>query len=238
MAATIYAPIQGTLTQQAPEDQAAQPPTATAAEGQPEATEAPPEVTPAPAEPTALSPTQSQGEPYPAPSIQPSEAPAVMLTSVVIPELLTPTANQSAGFPPPTTYVAPFPPGSYTAQAGSSFAIAGVNLPSCGATFTANFLIINHSGSPFKSLSIQMNDLTSGQVIAAPQFSDAPFMIDDRVCYPGGISRLESGYALFVGSTTGAGQLSGHTIQANLLFCTHNGLGGSCFPGTIEFVVP
>jgi hypothetical protein len=247
VAATLYAPLAPTLTQQALQPpQAAIPTTPTVAAEQPQPTEpgleptAPAVPTAAPVMPTTAPavPTAAPAMPTAAPAI-PTEAPGPMLTSVVLPGLLTPTANLSGGFPPPATYVPAFPPGGYTAQTGQAVTIAGVNLPSCGSTFAANFLVINQSGAPFESASIQINDLSNGQVLATSIITNAPFMSDDRVCVPGGISRLESGYALFTGAALGgAGGLSRHTLQANLLFCSADGLGGRCFPRSVEFVVP
>lgn len=254
VAATLYAPLQGTLTQQAAAPQAAKPitpspmmeqprPTEGQAPGQPTPAE-PPAATTAPQQPPVTAPTQAQ------PNSQPPQQPEYPATRSGIAYAYTPTyqapalplvtmpAGQGYGFPPPVDYVPAFPAGGYTADAGAPFAIGGVNLPACGSTFTANFLIINQSGSPFESLSVQLNDLTTGQVLSSGLISDAPFMFDDRVCFPGGISRLESGYALFAGVPLAVGQLSRHSLQASLLFCSQNGLGGKCFSKSVEFVVP
>jgi hypothetical protein len=254
VAATLYAPLQVTLTQQALAPQAAKPTTPTPmleprpTESQvPSApTETAPGASPTDTEQPPIGGVPTQGQPYPPPVAQPTNTPqqggvAYVNTptaqSAGLPQATIP-AGQGSGFPPPATYIPAFPSGGYTVDQGKPFTIAGVNLPSCGGTFTANFLIINQSGSPFESLSVQLNDLSTGQSLATALISDAPFMFDDHACFPGGTSRLESSYALFAGVSLAAGHLSGHSLQANLLFCSQNGLGGRCFPKSVEFVVP
>jgi hypothetical protein len=140
--------------------------------------------------------------------------------------------------PQPTIYAPVNPPSGYVAQPGKAFSIAGVNLPSCGGGLTANFMILNNSGYTFESLSLQITDLSAGTDLFGPLISDAPFMFDDRACVPGGYSHLASGYAGVVGAATNVRPPTGHTLQANFLFCTKTGLSGRCYPRSVEFIVP
>jgi hypothetical protein len=234
VASTLYAPLSATLTQQAVmlpavTLQAAPPMTAA-----PTRTQAPTAVqteSPPSTQISASSPTAQITLSAPSPS-----APTVF----TVPNLPPPAATQSAPAIPaqPTAYFPSFPPSGYRAQSGSAFTIAGVNLPVCAANFGANFLIHNHSGYTFESMSLQITDLNTGFDVYGPVISDTPFKFTDENCVSGGVARLENGRGLFVGGALNSPGLSGHTLQANFLLCTGNSLSGRCYPRTVEFVVP
>lgn len=216
VAATMFAPHQATWTAQA-----ALPPTSTL-----------PAKPAAPAQPTQAIPTDAVA---PSPTSQPTQA-----------QQPTPTAPPATTAPQatptnvllPTAYQPTYPPASFTSQSGKAFTVFGVNLVNCGGTYAANFLIENTGTQVLESLSLQFTDLSSDEDIYGPNISDEPFMWTDRTCTPGGIDRLEAGDWLFAGGLLGPGQLSGHTILANFLFCTAEDLNGQCFPRSVEFVVP
>ena len=216
VAATMFAPHQATWTAQA-----ALPPTSTL-----------PAKPAEPSQPTQAIPTDAiapspTGQPTQAQQPTPTAPPATAAAQATPTNVLLPTAYQ------PT-----HPPASFTTQSGKAFIVFGVNLVNCGGTYTANFLIENTGTQALESLSLQFTDLSSDQDIYGPNISDEPFMWTDRTCTPGGIDRLESGDWLFAGGLLGPGQLSGHTILANFLFCTGEDLNGQCYPRSVEFVVP
>jgi hypothetical protein len=220
VAATLFAPHLATWTAQA-----ALPPTNT-----------PPAKPAAPAQPTAAQPTQALPTAAEAsPTSQPTQAqqatPSEALPTAGMP--VTPTI-----VPLPTAYQPAYPPASMTTQSGKAFTIFGLNLANCGGTYAANFLIDNTGSQALESLSLQFIDLSSDEDLYGPNISNEPFMWNDRNCTPGGIDRLEAGDWLFSGGLLGPGQLSGHTILANFLFCTGEDLTGQCYPRSVEFVVP
>ena len=131
-----------------------------------------------------------------------------------------------------------WPSYQYPLQTGSGFKVWGVNLAACAGGYSANYTIQNLAGCALESLSLSFIDLTSGWVIYGPFVSNAPFGYDDRECMVGGISRLEPGQVLVVGSSLNAPHLSGHSIRSTLRFCTHENMSGSCYQKTVEFVVP
>ncbi len=140
--------------------------------------------------------------------------------------------------PQPSQDFTPFPAAGFDVPAGQGFGVLGVNLPVCGGIYTANFLVHNISGTPLESGLIQISDLSAGGGLFGPYTSDAPFGGSDTACTPGGIDSLPSNAGLFIGSSLGAANLSGHTVRVDLRLCTQNGLGGTCYSRAIEFVVP
>lgn len=219
VAATLFAPHQATWTAQA-----IKPPASTSPAQQPAPTQtAGPQPTAAQASATVAPPTSAPTQ------AQPAEAlPTAAIT-------LLPTAGIA---PLPTAYQPFLPPAQFTAQTGKAYTIFSLNLASCGGTFAANFLIENTGSLALESLSLHFIDLSSGQDLNDPGISNAPFSWTDRTCAPDGISRLVPGEWLFAGALLGPGQLSGHSILANFLFCTQEDLNGQCYPRSVEFVVP
>ncbi len=213
VAATLFAPYQPTWTAQAVM-QAAPPPVETQP-APPAAPTQPPQPSPTQAQPTASQPAPSAPPPT-------SVAPAATPSAVLLPTAYQPTR----------------PPASLAIQSGGAYTIFGLNLHDCGGSYAANFLIENTGAQALESLSLHFIDLSSERDLYDPSVSDAPFAWSDRTCSPGGIDRLEPGSWLFVGGLLGPGQLSGHTILANFLFCTEENLGGRCYPRSVEFVVP
>lgn len=234
VASTLFAPLSATLTQQAvilPLVTLQAAPPATAA---PTRTQAPPPVQTEPPPTTQVSaPSPTAQITFSAPS---TSAPTVFTVPNLPPSAITQATNSLPA--QPTAYLPSSPPSGYSAQSGGAFTIAGVNLPICGTSIGANFLIYNHSGYAFESLSLQVIDLNTGIEVYGPIVSDAPFKFTDETCGTGGIARLENGRGLFVGGALNSPGLSGHTLQANFLLCTGNGLSGRCYPRSVEFVVP
>lgn len=234
VASTLFAPLSATLT-----EQAAIPPAVTLQAAPPNTVAPTPTQAPTVIETEPPLSTQT-GAPSPTTQITLSAPPTSISTVFTIPNLPLPSVTQVAPALPaqPTAYIPSFPPSGYTAQSGSAYTIAGVNLPVCATGFGANFLIYNHSGYSFESLSLQIIDLNAGFDVYGPMVSNAPFKFTDENCVPGGVDRLENGRGLFVGGALNSPALSGHTLQANFLLCTGNNLSGRCYPRTVEFVVP
>jgi hypothetical protein len=129
-------------------------------------------------------------------------------------------------------------PSTRIAPSGEGFHIDGVNLRSCGGMSVLSYQITNTGSLPLSSLSLAIEDQTTGHLVYANPGSEAPFFANDRRCLEGGIDLLEPGHALFIGGRLWEAGLPGHTLSADIQLCTHPGLGGSCYRQTVAFVVP
>lgn len=121
---------------------------------------------------------------------------------------------------------------------GTQFKMRNVNLHPCSGGFNAVFKIYNQSSGLLESLSLQMQDLTTGAILLGAWVSDAPFMNTDRTCASGGIDSLASGQTLYLGNSLGGSNLSGHTIRTTILLCSKESLAGTCSQKMIDFIVP
>jgi hypothetical protein len=121
---------------------------------------------------------------------------------------------------------------------GEGFSVVGLHLANCGGSKAANFLIFNAGAVGFESLKLVIFDRSSGSPLFGPAVSNLPFMKNDRLCQTGGISRLESGQALYIGGLLAAPPHQGQLIQADLVFCTLDDLNGTCYSESIEFTAP
>ncbi len=121
---------------------------------------------------------------------------------------------------------------------GAQFKIRNINLHPCADGYNAIFKIYNQSSGKLESLSLHIQDLSTGAVLLGPWESDAPFMNTDRTCATGGIDVLNSGQTLFLGNNLGGSNLSGHTIRTTILLCSKEALKGSCTQKVVDFIVP
>lgn len=240
VAATLYAPYQATWTLQA----------ATNA-GTPNI----PPPGPVPTKVAGATPATPLTEPAPAGTIQaPVQPTAASVVTLAAPEetqaeyaIPTAAVTWAPGYEvpyatpvpaEPPIYYPPVPPMNLQIYPGQGFKVLGVNLPPCGGIPSANFYIFNRDTVSLESLQLKFTDLTTSSILLGPVTSDTPFMLSDRVCLGGGIERLASGQALFLGNTLSLPNLTGHTIQADISLCTADGLGGKCYLKTVSFVVP
>lgn len=132
--------------------------------------------------------------------------------------------------------VAPVSP--LVAEYGAQFEIQNINLHPCSGGFNAVFKIFNQSSGKLESLSLHLQDLSTGAVLNGPWVSNAPFMNTDRTCAFGGIDLLYSGQSLYIGNSLGGSHLSGHTIRATIMLCAKESLNGQCSQKVVDFVVP
>lgn len=171
----------------------------------------------------------------------PSEQPQTELTAGGTPQQqsttmaqLTTTPSQPPAAIPPDIKITP-PPGGFS---DSGFKIKGVNIHTCAKHPWAIFQIYNQSGEPLESLSLLFQDLTGNQTLFGPISSNSPFMSSDRTCSSGGLDALAPGSTLYLGNSLYSSHLKDHTILATITLCTQEGLGGTCYQKSTEFVVP
>jgi hypothetical protein len=183
------------------------------------------------AEPQSLATTEVQPAPTEtSPSLDTSTPEAVQPAAAA-----TSTAPASVITVIPVT-IAPVSP--QVVEYGAQFKLQNINLHPCADGYNAVFKIYNQSSSKLESLSLHIQDLTTGAVLLGPWVTDAPFMDTDRTCQTGGIDLLLSGQTLFMGNSLGASHLSGHTIRATLLLCDKESLTGACSQKVVDFIVP
>lgn len=135
----------------------------------------------------------------------------------------------------PVTVAPVFP---QVAEYGTQFTIQNINLHPCSDGYNAIFKIRNQSSGKLESLSLHIQDLTTGAVLLGPWSSNTPFMNTDRTCSSGGIDTLLSGQSLFLGNSLGGSHLSEHTIRTTILLCAKESLKGACTQKVVDFIVP
>jgi len=170
-----------------------------------------------------------------------SEQPQVTETSEAISEppstatlTVTSAPSQPPAAIPPDINLTP-PTGGFS---DSGFKIKGVNIHRCINHPWAIFRIYNQSGRNLESLSLLFQDLTANQTLFGPIASNSPFMSSDRTCSSGGLDSLAPGATLYLGNSLYSSHLKDHTILATITLCTQEGLSGTCYQKTSEFVVP
>jgi hypothetical protein len=146
----------------------------------------------------------------------------------------TTTPSQPPAAIPPDIQLTP-PPGGFS---DAGFKIKGVNIHQCVNHPWAIFQIYNQSGQTLESLSLLIQDQTANQTLFGPIVSNSPFMSSDRTCSSGGLDALAPGSTLYLGSSLYSRHVRDHTILATITLCTQEGLGGTCYQKSTEFVVP
>jgi hypothetical protein len=121
---------------------------------------------------------------------------------------------------------------------GEGFSVVGLHLANCRGNKAANFLVFNTGAVGLESLKLYIFDRASGSPLFGPVVSNLPFTNSDRNCQAGGISRLESDQALYVGGLLNTPTFQGQLIQADVVFCTQDDLNGTCYSDSIEFTAP
>jgi hypothetical protein len=207
---------------------------------QPEATEPLPVIsTPEPL-PTAEAQSQPATQAQPAPT----EISPQLVTST--PEPAQPMAAATSTLAPVVITVEPItvipvtvaPVSPQVVEYGAQFTIQNINLHPCSDGYNAVFKIHNQSSGKLESLSLHIQDLSTGAVLLGPWSSNAPFLNTDRTCSSGGIDALLSGQSLFLGNSLGGSHLSGHTLRTTILLCAKESLSGACTQKMVDFVVP
>lgn len=201
----------------------------------PLATEIPPDASTPEFIPTAEAQSLATTEAPPAPT-ETSMSLATSTTSSAQ-QAVNPTATmQQALITVIPVTIAPVSP--QVVEYGTQFKIQNINLHPCSGGFNAIFKISNQSSSKLESLSLHLQDLTTGAVLLGPWISNAPFMNTDRTCATGGIDLLYAGQTRYIGNSLGGSYLSGHTIRATLMLCAKESLNGICSQKMVDFVVP
>jgi hypothetical protein len=170
-----------------------------------------------------------------------SEQPQIETTSVATSQPQSTTLVQSTITPSQPPAAIPLdinltpPPGGFS---DSGFKIKGVNIHRCVNHPWAIFKIYNQSGKTLESLSLLIQDLTANQTLFGPILSNSPFMSSDRTCSSGGLDALAPGATLYLGNSLYSNHLKDHTILTTITLCTQEGLGGTCYQKSTEFVAP
>lgn len=241
-AATIFAEVAATQTQQAlarPSE------TATVAIPTPVAPTATQE------QPAAPPPQVSPPAPYPTPEssptvISPPPLPSATLAPVYPPTVTAyPTAVQNWGGPVPTVAITPYAPvysympaSTRVVQMGTHFYVDNVNLAMCFGYYWSVFAIYNNGTNNLESASVTVQDLSTGRFLYGPVTDNYPFMWADNTCEAGYIDTLISGGMLFVGGRLNDPAIKFHTLGATIKLCSQDSLKGACFTKQLEFVVP
>ncbi len=205
---------------------------------------APTEVLPA-TNPPEMIPT-SEPQTLPTTETQPAATQTILSLETSTPEpsqqdqaaTATPLGSVITLIPVTVIPVTMVPTSPEIVEYGAQFKMQNVNLHPCSGGFNAVFKIYNQSSSSLESLSLQMQDLTTGAILLGAWVSDAPFINTDRTCASGGIDSLASGQTLYIGNSLGGSNLSGHTIRTTILLCSKESLAGTCSQKMIDFIVP
>jgi hypothetical protein len=136
---------------------------------------------------------------------------------------------------PPYTPIAPIGGALYS---DVGFQLRAVNITWCNGLPWAIFRVYNSTRASLESLMLVFNDGTTSSFLYGPFVSDWPFMWTDKQCESGGIDTLPAKNTLYMGTTLGNADVRGHTIQAIVTLCSKEGLRGSCYQKTVEFVMP
>ncbi len=131
-----------------------------------------------------------------------------------------------------------FPPASDTNQTLSLFEIQATSLLPCNGELVASFRIHNLADFPFESVSLQIQDVTTGAIILGSWLNNNPFVSYDFTCTPGGITKLLPAETLYINSSLGGSDLSGDKLSAIVKLCSMENLGGTCSQVSYEFSVP
>ena len=149
-------------------------------------------------------------------------------TKTMVPSL--PSTNQAAA--PTLSSTAP----SYVVSQGDGYSVENLNIPDCGVPW-AIFRIQNSSNAALESLNLYLYNVSTNKALYGPSISDTPFIDSDRLCQTGWIDLLGKGGTLYIGGPL-SNTLKGQSIRATLTLCTKEGLAGTCYQRTVEFILP
>lgn len=169
----------------------------------------------------------------------PTAAPLTIPATAAPPPIVAPTEAAIGQIPPVS--LAPAPPIPFHApihEYGEQFAIKEILVSACANGAWTVFRILNQSQDKLESLSLHIQDLSSGAVLTGPWTSNTPFQNEVQNCAVGYLDLLNTGREMFLSQMPGTNGLSGHRLRATIKLCAKEDLTGECTQKAVEFIIP